>query len=1473
MKRLISSLLALVMIFCCFSSAVSAAIDPAKKVWRIQAKVGSTNISNSTGGLISTYYVLTKAQEGHIAPRDYTGVSGTSAVQYLMYGQESYFPLVGKDNAAVTDEEYVAGTSFAFEPLTGNTLDYGDDFTLSIRKENSTATARRYYLVISVADQSAASDGKLYGTIYLSNPNFDPLTLGTGTYDGQMKISINKVVKPNGVVDNSRVTGINSNILTMGQEGYVAARDYTGVKGTASPSYFQYGKTSYFTLKDGNGTTVKDDRYVNPAGISAQWSAGGEYVDRIELVRARYGTSDDTKYYLAITMKESDTLSTQLTGTVTLTHTTPPYGYGTADGTITLAIDHLLRQAPSQKQVTGVVSTLPMTMAPEGYVAARDWTGVSGTSVSYAAYGKTLWFTLKDGNGTVVTDERYVENYTVDLSGLTSGSEYIEKVEIQKAYYNSSKNKQKYYLTVTAIEDPSAGEQRISGSIQVSKDHPDFGFNAKNSMISLEIDMPVKSYVEPDPRRVIGVNSALLQVMGNEGYVAARNYTGVSGSSATDYFQYGATTYFNLKDSNGSIVSDDKYVNTAGVSAQWSSGGEYVEKVALVKERYSTGKSKKYYLAITMKSSVDPQTQLTGTVTLIHNDESSGYNTANGVITVFIDRLLRQPPANDQVTGIVGTLPMIMTPEGYIAARDWEGIPGTPSPSYLGYGKTLYFTLKDSTDTVVTDERYIEGYEVDLSGLTGGSEHLESVEIKKAYYDSNKREQKYYLAITAIDDPSLGNQRLEGTIRIKNDDPEFGFNAAESTISLSLDLPVGSPLEGRVQTVGTSAQCEYKGVVFHQTISGESSTSVTSIPYGYTAYYPLRNESGGDVTASAYVEDIEISHTFDPELVADVSIVKKRYYTDSADTKYFVSVTFVEQTDESKKAVATGKIILKKGDGSGEHDVVGGEITSKTITMTLTVSEPEVRGTPTEGDSRRLFSFMRLGTDKKAIWPLVENEEGRPDRYENAYGLGQAYSNTTTPVITGYNTSIYYMLADCQGRPMTDLDYVEDIRITADFDSYGNYVNGIRIVKKRLEDGIPVNGVLSDNLYCYFLEISFVDRDIVYRVPVTGTVTLSKRGKKGIAREDHELELDVEVYVGMLDATLYEHYHNRENFSERILSSTPTRYKFKNPSYEDGGDYNNLGTDAHDVIYLNDEQDAYFTVSTLQQGTILLACSDVGEPFLYDLYGTEAELKFIMGNGAHFLRFGILTIEQPDDGWCLYKVEGGLLTEAKEAVFDEARREWNIRTRDLGQYCLSDRELDLDLQYTTEIDPYQYVPKGMSPHKPTRELDIEVMNQAFLENPKVPLVQYVLSEVSIGAAVSRWMAERLENPVQVVSQRGWTISIDPKTIPETVSRDQKLSLHCINTDHSVVVRLFEQLEDATLEYPMEIMVRHSKLGDLKNASVYGKSDSGIFVDLGKTDLSGGSAQFSAVSGIRHYLITDLKFDAVSLEQYQNGLDA
>ena len=89
----------------------------------------------------------------------------------------------------------------------------------------------------------------------------------------------------------------------------------------------------------------------------------------------------------------------------------------------------------------------------------------------------------------------------------------------------------------------------------------------------------------------------------------------------------------------------------------------------------------------------------------------------------------------------------------------------------------------------------------------------------------------------------------------------------------------------------------------------------------------------------------------------------------------------------------------------------------------------------------------------------------------------------------------------------------------------------------------------------------------------------------------------------------------------------------------------------------------------------------------------------------------------------------------------------------------------------------------------------------------------------------------------------------------------------------MVVRLLEQLEDATLEYPMEIMVRHSKLGDLKNASVYGKSDSGIFVDLGKTDLSGGSAQFSAVSGIRHYLITDLKFDAVSLEQYQNGLDA
>ena len=123
--------------------------------------------------------------------------------------------------------------------------------------------------------------------------------------------------------------------------------------------------------------------------------------------------------------------------------------------------------------------------------------------------------------------------------------------------------------------------------------------------------------------------------------------------------------------------------------------------------------------------------------------------------------------------------------------------------------------------------------------------------------------------------------------------------------------------------------------------------------------------------------------------------------------------------------------------------------------------------------------------------------------------------------------------------------------------------------------------------------------------------------------------------------------------------------------------------DVRDEIEINFNDLALFTVDVTGQGKLDLRFTTDFDSEIADL-DKSANMDFITFKGEpHFNKNGILHIYADDDTF-LYQVVDGKL-KAVKAEYKEDYEAWELKTRTLGRYVISDKELDLD-EVNTEVE-------------------------------------------------------------------------------------------------------------------------------------------------------------------------------------------
>ncbi|MBQ2751873.1 MAG: hypothetical protein IJF25_04795 [Oscillospiraceae bacterium] len=610
--------------------------------------------------------------------------------------------------------------------------------------------------------------------------------------------------------------------------------------------------------------------------------------------------------------------------------------------------------------------------------------------------------------------------------------------------------------------------------------------------------------------------------------------------------------------------------------------------------------------------------------------------------------------------------------------------------------------------------------------LPGSMEqYVESAEFKLYdRHDGTKDNARYWLEIKFKDAETLESEGLLDDVEAAGDSgiTFTGSITAKDPIVYAagdkLELPLSGKTalrlsyisdEKRIAAIDTTyTYCMYDGLLATWTPEGEAlesgSKGVSEVSWGDSIYFALKSYNPDiPVTDGGYalpVDSIDIDDTLEP-YVRSVSIVRAALRSNPDLERYFLEIRF-KGMDELGGFIpgaltdANGNISITK---TGEKGYVG-ETISVNVDMGLRNDDlpyNEVVERTEENQKVAKFYEIGYGTNKR-IQALVEDEDGRLiERYKNAIG-----QTSTSYTYADYGDTVYFMLEDAAGNRVIDGDYVSGIKITPEWLSKGSLVDNIEFVMK------PYNGgrANQDTDYCYFLAVTFAEREYTSRENVTGEITLSGSGKHGISdyhlewkkddvtgklvavevpNEDNKIMLTFDVWVGPMDSTMNETNSYRHYFADRKITDIDTRYNFVDPPYNPNNSatsHDDVGTDEEDTIYLWGTQgDCYFTVDTRKQGRITLSNNTDYDEYFGNIYGNDAEIQFINGNGATFKKNGIMTISVPEDSYYIYQIKNGMMQEIPELTFDKQECAYQFRTRHLGRYVISSEKLDLNKQY------------------------------------------------------------------------------------------------------------------------------------------------------------------------------------------------
>ncbi|MBQ2751721.1 MAG: hypothetical protein IJF25_04035 [Oscillospiraceae bacterium] len=252
-----------------------------------------------------------------------------------------------------------------------------------------------------------------------------------------------------------------------------------------------------------------------------------------------------------------------------------------------------------------------------------------------------------------------------------------------------------------------------------------------------------------------------------------------------------------------------------------------------------------------------------------------------------------------------------------------------------------------------------------------------------------------------------------------------------------------------------------------------------------------------------------------------------------------------------------------------------------------------------------------------------------------------------------YGKTVYYALLDKDGYIVNKSEAGEKISIKAEWELGGEFVESLSIVRKKTERDV----------FGYFLAIKLKSGLNTDTNEVVGTVTLRKNSgdyKFEKVNGKREVKVDVEFDVRYGIARQAE----GGKYAYNYIQDATYLHKF------------NKAEDPLECEFIfEDWEDATFTVKVKDQDPLLIKVTD---DFNEDIAATYdlCNLDFFNGNGATFNHRGTLFLPS-EYGRFVYERSGTTLKPVPNVVYDEKDEGFYIQTRKLGNFVISDRDIDI----------------------------------------------------------------------------------------------------------------------------------------------------------------------------------------------------
>lgn len=254
------------------------------------------------------------------------------------------------------------------------------------------------------------------------------------------------------------------------------------------------------------------------------------------------------------------------------------------------------------------------------------------------------------------------------------------------------------------------------------------------------------------------------------------------------------------------------------------------------------------------------------------------------------------------------------------------------------------------------------------------------------------------------------------------------------------------------------------------------------------------------------------------------------------------------------------------------------------------------------------------------------------------FGTGLVDEDGATPEYKPGDT-FYLNVTGKEGADITKLATItDDYRLSIDDDSDKNLFVSAKLILKKIG---------KDTKKEAYVEIVTKDNFIEDDQELNLTITLNPRNK------------DVEKAEVLVNGTM--NYGPTEDVSKYFTVES--------------GFVNFEDIDDDVELYFGDDGDIEFHVNSKSDKTLFLRYNDDEDDAIVEKFGDASlEFHYFEGNKDTFKKEGTLYIPA-DEGSFLYEVVDGKLVAVKDAKYDDAKEQFTFKTKTLGNYIVSDKEL------------------------------------------------------------------------------------------------------------------------------------------------------------------------------------------------------